>query len=104
MLIYPMFVIEGEGQRQPISSMPGQVRYSIDELVRECGELSRLGIGAVNLFGYCDEKDDQATAAIDPNGLIARAIRAIKSTWPDLCVQTDVALDPYTSMGTTGSF
>ncbi len=100
--IYPMFVTEGEGVREPIDSMPGQYRFSVDELVKECREVRQLGIGAVNLFGYSEEKDDQATRAYDPNGLIQQAIRALKEALPDLCVQTDVALDPYTTHGHDG--
>jgi porphobilinogen synthase len=100
--VYPMFVTEGEGVREPIDSMPGQYRFSVDELVKECLEIRQLGIGAVNLFGYAEEKDDQATGAYDPGGLIQRSIRALKEALPDLCVQTDVALDPYTVHGHDG--
>ncbi len=101
-LIYPLFVTKGESVRNHIDSMPGQFRLSIDELVRECEELYALGIGAVNLFGFSEEKDDFATKSYDSNGLIQRAIRSIKSVVPDLCVQTDVALDPYTTHGHDG--
>lgn len=101
-LILPMFVTEGEQQRQPIESMPGQFRFSVDELVRECSEVYQLGIPAVNLFGYAEEKDDRATKSYDPNGLIQRAVAAIKETVPELCVQTDIALDPYTHHGHDG--
>ena len=61
-----------------------------------------LGIGAVNLFGYSEEKDDLATPAYDPNGVIQRAVAALKEALPNLCVQTDVALDPYTNHGHDG--
>ena len=101
-LIYPLFVAEGNGLREPISTMPGQYRLSVDELVKECQMAYELGIGAVNLFGYSTEKDDKATKAYDPHGLVQRAIRAIKAALPDLCVQTDVALDPYTVHGHDG--
>ena len=101
-LIYPLFVAEGKGLREPISTMPGQHRLSVDELVKECQMAYELGIGAVNLFGYSTEKDDKATKAYDPQGLVQRAIRAIKAALPDLCVQTDVALDPYTIHGHDG--
>ncbi len=101
-LIYPMFVTEGEGVRDPIDSMPGQFRFSVDELVKECREVRALGVGAVNLFGYSEEKDDQATRAYNPGGLIQRSARALKEALPDLCVQTDVALDPYTTHGHDG--
>ena len=101
-LIYPMFVTEGEKTREPIDSMPGQFRYTVDELVAECQAIWALGIPAVNLFGYSTEKDDLATKSYDSQGLIQRAIRAIKAQVPELCVQTDVALDPYTNHGHDG--
>ena len=101
-LVYPMFVTEGEKKREPIGSMPGQFRFSVDELVAECQEVQDLGIPAVNLFGYSAEKDDQATRAYDPEGLVQRAVRALKEEVPGLCVQTDVALDPYTEHGHDG--
>ena len=101
-LIHPLFVTEGEKMRAPIDDMPGQYRFSVDELVDECRELWDLGIPAVNLFGYSTEKDDQATQSYDPQGLIQRAIRSLKAAVPELCVQTDVALDPYTHHGHDG--
>ena len=101
-LILPLFVTEGTQQRQPIESMPGQFRFSVDELVRECCQVYALGIPAVNLFGYSAEKDDKATASYDPNGLIQRAVAAVKAEVPELCVQTDIALDPYTNHGHDG--
>lgn len=101
-LIAPLFVIEGQGVREPIDTMPGQCRLSIDELVREGRDLLSLGVPAVNLFGYSAEKDDRARQASDPRGLIARAVGALKQACPDLCVQTDIALDPYTSHGHDG--
>ena len=101
-LIYPLFVTEGKSVRDHIDSMSGQFRLSTDELVRECEELYALGVGAVNLFGYSEEKDELATMSYDSDGLVQRAIRTIKSAVPDLCVQTDVALDPYTTHGHDG--
>ena len=101
-LIYPMFVTEGKAVRECIETMPGQFRLSIDELLRECEELYALGIGAVNLFGYSIEKDELGSMSFDSGGLIQRAVRAIKKTIPELCVQTDVALDPYTTHGHDG--
>ena len=101
-LLHPLFVPEGESTREPIESMPGQYRFSVDELVAECQILSQLGIPAVNLFGYSTEKDDMATGSYDPEGLIQRAIRGIKAAVPELCVQTDIALDPYTYHGHDG--
>ncbi len=101
-LIYPLFVTEGKSVRDHIDSMPGQFLLSTDELVRECEGLYALGVGAVNLFGYSEEKDELATKSYDSDGLVQRAIRTIKSAVPDLCVQTDVALDPYTTHGHDG--
>ncbi len=101
-LIYPIFVTEGNAVRECIETMPGQFRLSIDELLRECEELYALGIGAVNLFGYSIEKDELGSMSYDSGGLIQRAVRAIKKTIPELCVQTDVALDPYTTHGHDG--
>jgi porphobilinogen synthase len=101
-LIYPMFVTEGKAVRENIDTMPGQFRLSTDELVRECEELYSLGIGGVNLFGYSIEKDDLASKSYDSAGLVQRAVRAIKKAVPELCVQTDVALDPYTTHGHDG--
>jgi len=100
--IFPMFVTAGQGQRQNIESMPGQFRFSVDELVKECREVYELGIPAVNFFGYAEQKDDMATSSYDPNGLVQRAVRAVKDALPQLCVQTDIALDPYTHHGHDG--
>ena len=101
-LIFPMFVTEGESIREQIKSMPGQFRLSVDEIVRECEEIYALGIGGVNLFGYSMEKDNSGSKAFDSKGLVQKAVNAIKSSVPDLCVQTDVALDPYTTHGHDG--
>lgn len=101
-LIYPMFIVDGEGKREAIDSMPGQFRYSIDTAVEVCRENQQRGIGAVNLFGYCDDKDDNATQACAADGLIPRTVAAIKAACPELCVQTDIALDPYTHHGHDG--
>jgi len=101
-LIYPIFVTEGKSVRDPIDSMPGQFRLSADEIVRECEGLYSLGVGAVNLFGFSAIKDEVATKSYDPEGLVQNAIRAIKGAVPEMCVQTDVALDPYTIHGQDG--
>lgn len=101
-LIYPLFVKDGDRLREPIESMPGQFRLSIDELVKESREIWNLGIPAINLFGYCDKKDDGGTESYNPNGLIQRAIAAVKDAVPQICIQTDVALDPYTTHGHDG--
>jgi len=82
--------------------MPGQFRLSADELEREADALLEAGIGAVNLFGYSDAKDELATESHNPDGVIPRAIRAVKKTHPELCVQTDIALDPYSVHGHDG--
>jgi porphobilinogen synthase len=103
-LIYPMFVIEGRGQRVPVPSMPGVERVSIDELVKEAQELVALGIPALALFPV----PDAATKSLDgreswnPEGLVQRAVRAVKAAAPALAVVTDVALDPYTTHGQDG--
>lgn len=101
-LIYPMFVVEGEGIREPIETMPGQNRVSIDACVERCRDLQSLGVNAVNLFGYCEKKDDAASEAFNPEGLIPRCVKTLKDALPELCVQTDVALDPYTHHGHDG--
>ena len=101
-LIAPLFIKDGRGLREPIETMPGQFRLSPDELVREAEELYGLGVRAVNLFGYSDKKDEEATEAYNPNGIIPQAIRALKEAIPELCVQTDVALDPYSVHGHDG--
>jgi porphobilinogen synthase len=100
--IQPMFVIDGSNVREPIESMPGQFRLSIDALVKECKTLLDLGVPAVNLFGYSDEKDAQGSASYRSDGLIQRAVSEIKAKVPDICVQTDIALDPYTDHGHDG--
>lgn len=102
--IYPMFIIEGEQQREPVKSMPGIERVSIDLLLEEANEIYRLGIPAIALFPVVGEsgKNDGADEAWNPEGLIQRAVRALKSAQPELGVITDVALDPYTSHGQDG--
>lgn len=103
-LIYPMFVIEGEGVRETVASMPGIERMSIDLLVSEGKELVELGIPAVALFPVTplDAKSEDAREAWNPNGLAQRAVRALKEQVPELAVITDVALDPFTSHGQDG--
>jgi porphobilinogen synthase len=102
--IYPMFVIEGRGQRVPVPSMPGVERVSIDELVKEAEELVRLGIPALALFPVPDAatKSLDGREAWNPEGLVQRAVRAVKQACPGLGVVTDVALDPYTTHGQDG--
>lgn len=101
-LIYPLFVLPGEGVKNEIKSMPGVYQLSIDLLVKECKEVSELGIPAVILFGIPEHKDEQGSEAYSPNGIIQRAIRAIKAEVKDLLVITDVCLCEYTSHGHCG--
>ena len=103
-LIYPMFILEGTGQRETIDSMPGIERVSIDELLKEAAELVALGIPAVALFPVTPQsaKSDDAAEAFNPDGLAQRAVRALKAEFPDLGVITDVALDPFTTHGQDG--
>ncbi len=101
-LIAPLFIKEGRGLREPIDTMPGQSRLSPDEAVREAKELWSVGVRAVNLFGYSTKKDEEATEAFNPEGIVPHAVRALKDALPELCVQTDVALDPYSIHGHDG--
>ncbi|MGM0430451.1 MAG: porphobilinogen synthase [Pseudomonadota bacterium] len=103
-LIYPMFVLEGENQREQVSSMPGVERVSIDLLLQECAELVSLGIPMIALFPVtpASAKSEMAEAAYDDNGLAQRAVKAIKEQFPELGVMTDVALDPFTTHGQDG--
>jgi porphobilinogen synthase len=102
--IYPMFILDGEQQRESVPSMPGIERVSIDLAVREAAEVFALGIPAIALFPVVDVKGktDAAEEAWNPQGLIQRAVRALKQAQPELGVITDVALDPYTSHGQDG--
>jgi len=103
-LIYPMFVIEGQNQRQEIPSMPGVARLSIDLLVIEAKQLLALGIPAIALFPVTplSAKSLMAEEAYNPDGLAQRAVKAIKDACPELGVITDVALDPFTTHGQDG--
>ena len=103
-LIYPVFVIEGENQREAIASMPGVTRLTLDLLVEEAKQLVELGIPALAIFPVTpsDVKSDEAEEAYNPDGLAQRAVRAIKQAVPELGVITDVALDPFTSHGQDG--
>jgi porphobilinogen synthase len=101
--VLPLFVCEGEGVRREIGSMPGNAQLSIDRLVEECREAASLGIGGVILFGIPSEKDEQASGAYDENGIVQRAIRAIKAEVPPLIVITDVCNCEYTSHGHCGN-
>jgi len=103
-LIYPLFVMEGDGQREEVPSMPGCYRYTLDLLLDEVREAYGLGIGAIALFPLIpyDQKDNAGTESYNSDGLIPRAVRAIKQAVPDILVITDVALDPYSSEGHDG--
>jgi porphobilinogen synthase len=103
-LIWPVFVLEGAGRRQPVASMPGVERLSIDLLPDVLGEAAALGIPAVALFPVTPEalKSDDGIEATNPDNLICRAVRTVKAALPDLGVICDVALDPYTSHGHDG--
>ena len=103
-LILPVFVKEGKGDREPIPTMPGVVRYTLDELLKVCGECVELGIPMVALFPAIDPslKTPDGSEATNPDGLIPRVVRAIKKAYPELGVMCDVALDPYTTHGQDG--
>ncbi|MCW8839744.1 MAG: porphobilinogen synthase [Gammaproteobacteria bacterium] len=103
-LIYPMFVLEGEGQREAVASMPGIERLSIDLLLKEAEELVALGIPMVALFPVTpqEKKSLDAAEAWNPDGLAQRAVRALRERFPELGVMTDVALDPFTTHGQDG--
>ena len=103
-LIYPIFVIDGKNHREPIDSMPGIERLTLDELTREIDTLSNLALPAIALFPNIDEslKDTNGTEATNPNGLIPQAIRTVKAANPEMGVITDAALDPYTTHGQDG--
>lgn len=103
-LIYPVFIMEGENQRQPVPSMPKVERLTIDQLLVEAGLLVKYGVPVIALFPVIeqDKKSLLAEEAYNPNGLVQRAVRALKSAYPELGVLTDVALDPYTIHGQDG--
>ena len=103
-LLLPVFVKEGKGDRAPIPTMPGVVRYTLDELLKVCGECVELGIPMVALFPAIDPslKTPDGSEATNPDGLIPRVVRAIKKAYPELGVMCDVALDPYTTHGQDG--
>ncbi|GAB3131488.1 porphobilinogen synthase [Novispirillum itersonii] len=103
-LIWPVFIIDGEDRTEPVPSMPGVVRYTIDRLVAAAGEARALGIPCIALFPKTDAsvKDTVGTEAANPDNLVCRAVRALKAAHPDLGVLCDVALDPYTDTGHDG--
>lgn len=103
-LIYPCFILDGNNQRQAVSSMPGVERLSIDLLLKEAELIHRLGIPAIALFPVtpAEVKSEDAREAYNPDGLAQRAVRALKKEFPELGVITDVALDPFTTHGQDG--
>lgn len=101
-LIYPLFVVPGEKVKKEVKSMPGAFNLSIDELVKECKEVRDLGIPAVILFGIPEHKDEVGSDAYNENGIIQRAVRAVKTEVKDLLIITDVCMCEYTSHGHCG--
>jgi porphobilinogen synthase len=103
-LIYPVFVLEGEGQHEAVESMPGIDRLSIDLLCDEAAQIHALGVPAIALFPVtpAEKKTEDAREAFNPDGLAQRAVRALKAALPELGVITDVALDPFTTHGQDG--
>ncbi|OBW98942.1 porphobilinogen synthase [Gallibacterium genomosp. 1] len=103
-LIYPVFVIEGENQREAVPSMPGVERLTIDQLLIEAAELVKYGVPMVALFPVVpqEKKSLMAEEAYNPDGLVQRTVRALKQAYPELGVMTDVALDPFTTHGQDG--
>jgi len=101
-LIYPLFAVPGKNVKNPVKSMPGVSQLSVDKLVEECKEVRDLGIPAVILFGIPEHKDEKGSEAYAPDGIIQRAIRAIKKEINDLLIITDICLCEYTSHGHCG--
>ncbi|HEY3982887.1 porphobilinogen synthase [Cedecea sp.] len=103
-LIYPVFVMEGHNQQQEVPSMPGVYRMTIDRLLKEAEAVAKLGVPVLSLFPVIesDGKSLHAEEAYNPNGLVQRAVRALKDAVPELGLLTDVALDPYTTHGQDG--
>jgi porphobilinogen synthase len=103
-LIWPLFVMDGDNARQPVASMPGVERLSVDEIAREAARAAKLSIPCIALFPYTDPslRDETGSEALNPDNLVCRAIRAVKKEAPDVGVLCDVALDPFTSHGHDG--
>lgn len=102
--LVPLFIIEGKGIKEEIASMPNYYRYSLDNLEKEVKELWKLGLKGVLLFVKVPDnlKDNKGTEAVNPDGLMQRAVKTVKNAVPDMLVMTDVALDPYSSYGHDG--
>ena len=103
-LIWPLFIVEGTNRREPIASMPGVERLSVDEIVRSAEQAARLGIPAISFFPYTEPslRDPTGSESLNRDNLVCRAVRAVKRAVPELGLMTDVALDPYTSHGHDG--
>jgi len=101
-LILPFFVKHGTGDREEIASMPGVSRFTIDQLVKEAAEVFQLGIPAIILFGIPEVKDESASEAFHPEGIVQQAVRTVKDRIPELTVITDVCIDEYTTQGHCG--
>jgi porphobilinogen synthase len=100
--VYPMFIVPGTKVRHPVSSMPGVSQFSVDEIIHEARKVAQSGVRALILFSAPDQKDPQASAFLDPQGLVPRAIDGIKSACPELLVWTDVCLCSATDHGHCG--
>ncbi len=101
-VVYPVFVCEGEGVDAPLPGLAGISRRSVDRLCEEAEEIARLGVRSLLLFGIPDEKDEAASGAYDEDGVVQRALRAVRQTVPELVLMTDVCLCEYTSHGHCG--
>ena len=103
-LIYPIFIIDGENKKEEVVSMPGIYRFSIDNLLKEVEESMNLGLRSFDLFPSIDEslKDPLATESYREGNLYLKAIQQVKKEFPEACVITDVAMDPYSSDGHDG--
>jgi porphobilinogen synthase len=103
-LIYPLFVLEGNHVKEPIASMPGVFRLSIDLLLKEVERALELGIPAIDLFPVIPRelKNSEGSESVNPDGILLKAIKTIKREFPEICVIADIALDPYTSHGHDG--
>lgn len=102
--IYPLFIVDGKGQKQEISALPGQYRYSPDTVLKTCEEALSKGVSGVVLFPSLEDslKNSQATEALNPENLVCKTVKEIKKQFPELIVMTDVALDPFSSDGHDG--
>jgi porphobilinogen synthase len=101
-LVYPVFVVEGENQKNPVASMPGIYQYSVDRLSEELDRMKSVGVRNILIFGVPDHKDEAGSGAYDDNGIAQKAIRFIKENYPDMLVIADVCLCEYTSHGHCG--